>query len=312
MNVMQRQTKLKTRAVEFAKLTGMRPCDRKYYYGEPGKKLLIQEWGSEDLPVVLFVHGFPGCADHGGLMAASSKWGAFRLIAMDRPGYGQSDLQKKITPYKFANQIKAFLDEKAIQELSIITVSGGAPYAMATAHLLKERVRKLTSVAGAAPLTLKNCRYMNSTQVRMWMLRTFVPQPVLEYTMGRLWKSGIEKVDQFLFNESSEFSPPDQEVFAHAEIGPLLTSTLKTALSQGPGALLEDLQVIKSSWGFPLNEVICPVTLWHGGSDNVIHYKYAYEMEKLLPKAKLKFISDEGHYSISLNRRDEILGDLLF
>lgn len=290
----------------------MRPCDRKYYYGEPGKKLLIQEWGSEDLPVVLFVHGFPGCADHGGLMAASSKWGAFRLIAMDRPGYGQSDLQKNITPSKFAGQIKGLLDEKGVDELSIITVSGGAPYAMAVAYLLQKRVRKMTSVAGAAPLTLKNCRYMSSAQVRMWMLRTFVPQSVLEYTMGRLWKSGIEKVDQFLFSESNEFSPPDQEVFAHAEIGPLLMSTLKTALLQGPGALLEDLQVIKSAWGFPLHEITCPVTLWHGGSDNVIHYKYAYEMEKLLPKAKLKFISDEGHYSISLNRRDEILGDLLY
>lgn len=290
----------------------MRPCDRKYYYGEPGKKLLIQEWGSEDLPVVLFVHGFPGCADHGGLMAASSKWGAFRLIAMDRPGYGQSDLQKNITPSKFAEQIKGLLDEKGVDELSIITVSGGAPYAMAVAYLLQERVRKMTSVAGAAPLTLKNCRYMSSAQVRMWMLRTFVPQSVLEYTMGRLWKSGIEKVDQFLFSENNEFSAPDQEVFAHAEIGPLLMSTLRTALMQGPGALLVDLQVIKSAWGFPLSGVTCPVTLWHGSSDNVIHYQYAHEMQKLLPKAELKFISDEGHYSISLNRRDEILGDLLF
>lgn len=289
----------------------MRPCDRNYYFGEPGKKILIQEWGSEDQPVVLFVHGFPGCADHGGLMAASSKWGAFRLIAMDRPGYGKSELQKKITPTKFAEQIQEFLNEKNIQEISIITVSGGAPYAMAIAYLLKERVRKLTSVAGVVPLTLKNCRHMSSAQVRMWMLRTFVPQPVLEYTMERLWSAGIEKMDQFLFNESSAFSAPDQEVFSHPEIGPILISTLRTALSQGPAVILEDLKVYKSAWGFPLDQVTCPVTLWHGSADDVVHYKYAQEMQKLLPKAVLKFISNEGHYSIAMNRRDEILGDLL-
>lgn len=273
--------------------------------------MLIQEWGAEDQPVVLFVHGFPGCADHGGLMATSSKWGAFRLIAMDRPGYGKSDLQKKITPSKFAEQIQTFLNEKNIRKLSIITVSGGAPYAMAIAYLLKDRVRKLTSVAGVVPLTLKNCFYMSSAQRRMWMLRTFVPEPVLEYTLGRLWSSGIDKIDQFLFSESSEFSAADQEVFAHAEIGPLLISTLRTALSQGPGAILEDLKVYKSAWGFPLDQVTCPVTLWHGSSDDVVHYKYAQEMQKLLPKAELKFISNEGHYSIAMNRRDEILGDLL-
>ena len=152
---------------------------------------------------------------------------------------------------------------------------------------------------------------MSSAQVRMWMLRTFIPQSVLEYSMNRLWTAGVEKIDQFLFSESSEFSPPDQKVFAHAEVGPILMSTLKTALLQGPAAILEDLQVYKSAWGFPLDQVTCPVTLWHGSWDDVVHYKYAQEMQALLPKAELKFISDEGHYSLAMNCRDEILGDLL-
>jgi len=295
----------------FARVFLVRPSDRQYHFGKNGKKLLVQEWGAEDQPVVLFVHGFPGCADHGGLMASTSKWGTFRLIAMDRPGYGQSDLQKKITPFKFAEQIKEFLDAKNIQELSIITVSGGAPYAMAVAYLLQERVLKLTSVAGVAPLTLKNCRYMSSAQVRMWMLRTLVPLPILEYSMNRLWASGIEKIDQFLFNESSEFSPPDQKVFAHEVVGPILINSLKKALIQGPGAILEDLKVYKSAWGFPLDQVNCPVTLWHGDWDDVVHIKYAQEMQALLPKAELKFVSGEGHYSLAMNCRDEIIGDLL-
>src|SRR5207253_3223859 len=178
-------------------------------------------------------HGFPGCADHGGLMALSSTWGSFRLIAMDRPGYGKSDLQKNLTPLKFAEQIIEFLNTKNIDKLSIITVSGGAPFAMAVAYLLKDRVLKMTSVAGVAPLTMKNSRYMNSQQRRMWMLRRLVPQSVLEFTMNRLWASGIEKMDQFLFSESSAFSLPDQKVFSNPVVGPILMSTLKTALAQG-------------------------------------------------------------------------------
>jgi pimeloyl-ACP methyl ester carboxylesterase len=289
----------------------MRKQDRSYFYGKTGQRLLVQEWGAEDQPVVLLVHGFPGCADHGGLMALSSMWGSFRLIAMDRPGYGQSDLQKKLTPLKFAEQIKEFLDEIKIDKLSIITVSGGAPFAMAVAYLLKDRVLKLTSVAGVAPLTIKNSRYMSSQQRRMWMLRRLVPQSVLEFAMHRMWEGGIDKIDQFLFSESNAFSLPDQKVFANPTVGPILISTLRTALAQGPGAILEDLSVYVRSWGFPLDEITCPVTLWHGSSDDVVHYKYAEEMKSLLAKAELKFISDEGHYSLSLNCRDAIIADLL-
>jgi len=261
--------------------------------------------------VILFVHGFPGCADHGGLMAMSPLWGRFRLIAMDRPGYGGSDLQRNITPSKFARQIRDFLDTKGIDQVSILTVSGGAPYAMAVAYLLKERVRKVTSVAGVAPLTLKNFRYLNPAQLKMWLLRTFVPRALLEFVMNRIWNSGIEKIDQFLFSELEDFSPPDRKVFAHAEVGPVLVDSVKIALSQGPGGILEDMRVYKKSWGFPLDQVTCPVTLWHGTWDDVVHHKYAEELSALLPRAEVRFVSDEGHYSLPMNCRDQIIGDLL-
>jgi len=289
----------------------MKKADRSYYYGNEGQRLLVQEWGTPGRPVILLVHGFPGCADHGQLMSLSPLWDSFHLIAMDRPGYGKSDLQKKITPLKFAEQIRSLLDEKKIDKVSILSVSGGAPYSMALAYLLKERVLKMTSIAGIAPLTLKNYRYLNSQQKKVWVLRALIPESVLEFALNRIWAAGLDKIDQFLFTEMTSFSEADQKVFAHPEIAPVLVATTKASLQGGAGGILQDLKVYTRSWGFPLAEVNCPVTLWHGGSDDVVHYKFAEDMKQRLPKAQLKFMSEEGHYSLPMNLRDEIIADLL-
>ena len=289
----------------------MKQAERVYFFGQEGQKILVQEWGPLDCPVILMFHGFPGCADHGKLMSSSPLWQSFRLIAMDRPGYGQSDLQKKLTPLGFAQQIKSLLDEKGIDQFSILSVSGGAPYSMALAYLLKDRVRKVTSVAGIAPLTRKNFSYMNSQQKKAWALRNFVPSPVLHYALKRVWASSLEKFDQLLFTEMESFNEHDRKVFAHPEVGPDLIETTKHALRQGPGGILRDMTVYSRDWGFPLHHIECPVTLWHGGDDDVVHYHFAEEMKRQLPKAQLNLMSDEGHYSLPMNCRDDILSDLL-
>ena len=289
----------------------MKQAERIYFFGKQGQRILVQEWGPLDRPVILMFHGFPGCADHGKLISSSPLWNSFRLIAMDRPGYGQSDLQKKLTPLKFAKQIEALLDEKEIEKLSILSVSGGAPYSMALAYLLKERVLKVTSVAGIAPLTIKNFSYMNSQQKKAWALRNFVPSPVLHFALKRVWASGLDKFDQMLFTEMDSFNERDRQVFAHPEVGPDLIETTKLALRQGPGGILRDMTVYSRDWGFPLMQVTCPVTLWHGGLDDVVHHRFSEEMKMRLPKAQLKFMSEEGHYSLPMNCRDEILTDLL-
>ncbi len=289
----------------------MKNADRSGYYGAPGKRIYFLEWGELDKPVILLFHGFPGCADHGKLMSITPYFEKFRVISFDRPGYGLSDFQKNLTPLQLASQIKGILDDLKVDQLSLLSVSGGAIYSMALAYLLKERVQKLTSVAGVAPLTFKNCRYMSSSQKKAWVLRNLVPNRMLHFGMRKVWKSGLDKVDQFLFSDMESFSAPDRIVFKHPVVGQALIEMAKHSLSQGPDAILADLKHYSKAWGFPLSEILCPVTLWHGSDDDVVHFRYAQDMSRKLPNSKLKFIEGEGHYSLPMNCRDDILKDLL-
>lgn len=289
----------------------MKNPDREIFFGPKGKRIYFQEWGSYDKPVIILFHGFPGCADHGKLMTMTPYLEHFRLISFDRPGYGRSDFQNGITPLKLAEQIKNFIDYLHINELSILSVSGGAPFAMATAYLLEGRVQKLTSVAGVAPLTLKNFRYMNSMQRKGWILRNLVPNKMLQFGAKKVWNSGLSKFDRYFLAEIENFSETDQVVFKHPIVGEALKEFTKHSLSQGPEGVLADMKIYSKAWGFPLSKIKCPVTLWHGSADDVVHYRFAQDMSRKLPKAKLHFIEGEGHYSLPMNCRDEIIQDLL-
>lgn len=292
-------------------LQSMKNPDREIFFGPQGKRIYFQEWGSYDKPVIILFHGFPGCADHGKLMTTTPYLEDFRLISFDRPGYGSSDFQKGMTPLKLAEQIKNFIDYLHIEDISILSVSGGAPFAMATAYVLQDRVQKLTSVAGVAPLTLTNFRYMNSMQRKGWLLRNLVPNKMLHFGAKKVWNSGLSKFDRFFLSEVENFSETDRVVFKHPVVGEALKEFTKYSISQGPEAILTDMKIYSKSWGFPLDKIKCPVTLWHGSKDDVVHYRFAQDMSRKLPKAKLNFIEGEGHYSLPLNCRDEIIQDLL-
>jgi len=289
----------------------MRQCDRSYFFGEPGYEILVKEWGALDKPVLFLVHGFPGCSEHGKLVSTSPLWESFRLIAVDRPGYGESTVQKNLTFLKFASQIKSLFKKQKIDKFSIISVSGGAPYALAVAYVMKDQVLKLTSVGGIAPLTLQNFKYMNRVQKKTWFAQRLIPTRVLQFGLDRVWARGLDKLEETLFTETAAFSEPDRKVFMHPEIQPVLVESTQLALRQGPAGVIHDIKNFAKDWGFPLSEITCPVTLWHGGADDVVHIRFAQDMQGYLPQATLNFIQEEGHYSILLNCRDRILSDLL-
>ena len=63
--------------------------------------------------------------------------------------------------------------------------------------------------------------------------------------------------------------------------------------------------------GIGFSEIKCPVTLWHGSDDDVVNFRFGEDMKRRLPQAKFNFIAGEGHYSLPMNCRDDIIKDLL-
>lgn len=285
----------------------MKNADRSYHLNG----FFIREWNPLCEKVVLYIHGFPGCADQARLMTSAPLFQDFRLIAIDRPGYGQSEYQPKLTPVKFAKQLVKILDQLKIDKVRILSVSGGAPYSMALANLLQERAIKMCSIGGIGPLNKKNRQYLNPRQKKVWWFAQIVPTTVARFILERQWQKGLNNIENKLFSQLEDFSIPDQAVFTHPEISPVLEQTAKSAIERGPHGVLHDMKVFTRDWGFDLDKIDCSVTLWHGSEDDVVNCAFSEDMEKRLTKVNLQMIPGEGHFSIAWNYRDQILKDLL-
>ncbi|MBY0316116.1 MAG: alpha/beta hydrolase [Bdellovibrionales bacterium] len=289
----------------------MVPADRQYYFGSPEKRMRFHEWGPVDKPVILLVHGFPGSGDHAKLISQTPHWNSFRLISMDRPGYGDSDLQKKITPLIFAEQIKEFLMAQQIEKFSLISVSGGAPFALAIAYVMGDAVQRVSCIGSVGPITQSSFFFLSAQQQKFWVIQKLAPRPLLHLLFHRIWKENISKLDEVLFTQEDQFNPQDYKVLTDPILGPELMNMTKTSLQKGAGGVVEDIYVFGSDWGFNISEIKCPVTLWHGSRDNIVHKRFSKFMKNRIPRARLRFIPNESHYSLLLNYRDQILEELL-
>src|SRR5207302_7865724 len=113
-----------------------------------------------------------------------------RIVSLDRPGIRDSSFQpdRKLSDWpRLLEQVVEHLD---LREFRMLAISGGAPYAYATAAALPQRVRAIAIVGGAPPLAeltdteglLPLYRWMMALhRTRPRLLRTFfyLARPVL-------------------------------------------------------------------------------------------------------------------------------------
>ena len=71
----------------------------------------VFEYGAEDAPAIVFVHGFRG--DHHGLEPIAAHLPGYRVIAPDLPGFGASDALPHATIEAYAAWLRAFVAAEA-------------------------------------------------------------------------------------------------------------------------------------------------------------------------------------------------------
>ncbi len=75
-----------------------------------------------------------------------------RIISPDRPGISGSSLQRDRKLGDWPHVIERVLEHLGIGEFRMLAISGGAPYAYATATAMPNRVRAIAIVCGAIPM----------------------------------------------------------------------------------------------------------------------------------------------------------------
>lgn len=275
-----------------------------------GRTLACLELGDRSGAPVLYFHGFPGSRLEGRLAARAAGRLGLRLLAPDRPGFGESTFQHGRTISAWAADVAELADRFALECFAVVGVSGGGPYALACAARIPERVSRVAIVGGLGPLAGTN---LTSGMVALNRLALVVGarMPPLARLAVRFVARRIRRYpERYLAHMMVGAPAVDRRVLADAVYRALFAASTAEALRQGGRGPAWELMLLARPWDFRLQEVPIPVRIWQGLADNIVPAAMARHLAAALPHSESHYLPDDGHLSLIVRRIDAVLADL--
>jgi pimeloyl-ACP methyl ester carboxylesterase len=279
---------------------------------EPGRKLGFAEFGPLGGRAVVWLHGTPGARRQ---IPEAARLAAVeldvRLLGLDRPGVGLSTPHLYASILDFTTDLEIVLDQLGIDDLAVVGLSGGGPYALASARAMPDRVRAVGVVGGVAPAR-------GSDAVSGGLVGLLNPlAPVLPPLRGTLASAltvfawAIRPVAGRALEAYAAISPEgDRAVLTRPEMRAMFLDDIMGNTKRGMGAPVNDLILFTRHWGFSLDEIEVPVRWWHGDSDHIVPLAHGRHAVARLPDASLTVRPGEGHLG-GFDAAVEVLGTLL-
>ena len=276
-----------------------------------GQTIALAEYGARDGEPIFFSHGWPSSRTMAELTDTAARELNLRIISPDRPGIRSSSLHPKRKLLDWPPLLEELADRLGIEQFRMLGISGGTPYAFASAWAMADRVRAIAVVSGAPPLTDLPDRN-GLLPLYRWML-FFYPRhrELLRYSFHAVRPFLSLKLPIRLRPLLLKLLQPcDASVLRDIAAFEACFESQRQAWRASADGLMVDAEIYAQPWGFPLEEIRVPVRLWHGKKDRSFHWNIADSLGKRLPNCTSRMVEGEGHYSLPIRHMQEILSDL--
>ncbi len=265
-----------------------------------GRTIAVEEYGDPDGPVVLYFHGWPASRLEAGLIPDLPA----RVLAFDRPGYGRSSPQPGRTLLDWPRDVADVADRLGLDQFHIVGLSGGAPYAVACAYALPDRVLGAALVCPVPP-----AHGIHPRAPGVGHLFRLGRHPVLAHRLFSVVRPLLRR-RIITPNTLVGGSLPDAD---RECLDPKTLAGLARAWREGIGrsvqGALSDAEIYARDWHVPLGEVIVLVDVWYGSEDSLIPL-HALAPFEAIPGVRLHVLPNEGHYSLAIRHASTILRQL--
>jgi pimeloyl-ACP methyl ester carboxylesterase len=276
------------------------------------RRLGFAEFGPPDGRAVVWLHGTPGARRQ---IPTEARLHAhrhgLRIVGIDRPGIGSSTPHVYPAIRAFAEDLEIVADRLGLDDLVVIGLSGGGPYALSAGYAMPDRVRAVGVLGGVAPTVGPDAVHGGLVALG----RRFEPLVKVGRVPIGVALTGAIRVVKPLASPAldlyARFSPPgDRALLQRPEFKAMFLDDLLNGSRKQISAPLADVLLFSRHWGFDLADVKAPVRWWHGDADHIIPFAHGVHMVERLPDAELRVMPGESHLG-GLGFGEEILDTLL-
>lgn len=233
-----------------------------------------------------------------------------RLICLDRPGYGASDPHQKTSFVNWSKDLVELADYLNIEKFSLTGYVMGGMYALACAHEIPERLKRVASISnGMMPESSSDYKEFIPFYRMNIRLAKYMPK-AYGLISSILIKGALSDPDSFIEQMSENLNHADREIMDSPSFKTELVTSLKEAFLQGGKACSHEMVQFTHDWNFKLSDIKIPVDIWHGTSDchqpQVLSERFAEHIKN----TRLFIKEGQGHYMFYMHW-SEILDELL-
>ena len=256
-----------------------------------GRQLGWTEHGPTDGAPVLYLHGGNDCGLELGWFADTLAPG-LRVIAPDRPGFGDSTHQVGRRLLDLVPDVERLLDHLGVDRLPVIGLSGGGPHALALAAGSR-RISAVAAVASPCPLVGVRLRglwfpirlaYALARHAPDWLLVRF-QRAMNDAERNMAYAERMPAPDAALLREDPSRK---QRVIA----------SVTRAHAQGYAGAAHEWRLYVREWGFEPSAIAVPTMLWYGDADPMAPAWMGRRLAAEIPGAQLQVLDGEAHLSI--------------
>ena len=277
-----------------------------------GRALGLMETGLRGGPAIFHFHAYGSSRLEVRLLAETAARLGVRLIGLDRPGIGSSDVKPDFRILDWPDDVQEVADQLGIERFAVEGFSAGGIYALACAYKIPHRLTACGLISSAVPSDMIMNAGPRWMRITWWLGKRF---PWLFWPITRLVSrvrgSTQARIEVWLLRLSSWLGEPDQKLLTVREIRASWAQALGGGFQQGRKVNLREALADFQPWGFKVEGIpFKKLFMWHGEQDRLIPAAVAHLLAQALPQCVATFYPNEGHISLMTKHEQDILNTM--